>query len=326
MAISVLLKAVTRRGSQSLSAAYESVSRNVKTSSSSSLLGKTSTSNFESVFRNVNTPWNNSLSGKMSSSLGTRAFCSKSDPSDSVAQNKFPESNLTKVVFKYVCGHDEFRENSRSSQPIIRKVLEIPRGHTFFECKDGDDVSYCNLIDFCYSLMRRLKEDAESARGERVTEMCFIEASFFKDRIRSIIDSSGAILNLNGMIDCLEKPDSFSNGKNSRTRCKLTIDVDEYFDIRTWEKITSGDKHVLEIILSELKKNGFDFNEDPVALQKIEEAVERAMMRMTNMIKLNLPVPVGKPDMSTTISWEKCAGLPILKTVSPDSLILSCLK
>ncbi|KAI3909329.1 hypothetical protein MKW92_050465 [Papaver armeniacum] len=297
MAISVLLKAVTRRGSQSLS------------------------SSSESVFRNVNTSWNSSLLGK--TSLGSRAFCSKSDHSDSVAQNKVSESNLTKVVFKYVCGHDEFRENSRSSEPIIRKVLEIPRGHTFFECRDGDDVSYCNLIDFCFSLMRRLKQDAESARGERVTEMCFIEASFFKDRIRSIIDSSGDILNLKGMIDCLENPDSFPIGKSSGTGCKLTIDLDEYFDIRTWEKISSGDQHVLEFILSELKKHGFDLNEDPAALEKIEEAVERAMRRMTNVIKLNLPVPAGKPDMSTTISWGKCAGLPILKTAHPDSLILS---
>ncbi|KAI3881005.1 hypothetical protein MKX03_037583 [Papaver bracteatum] len=174
--------------------------------------------------------------------------------------------------------------------------------------------------------MRRLKEDAESSRGERVTEMCFIEASFFKDRIRSIIDSSGGILNLKGMIDCLENPDSFPIGKSSRTGCKLTIDLDDYFDIRTWEKISSGDTHVLEIILSELKKNGFDFNEDSVALQKIGEAVEKATTRMTNVIKLNLPVPAGKPDMSTTITWGKCAGMPILKTVGPDSLILSCLK
>ncbi|XP_026441415.1 uncharacterized protein LOC113340488 isoform X3 [Papaver somniferum] len=182
--------------------------------------------------------------------------------------------------------------------------------------------AFCSKSDHCDSV----SQDAESARGERVTEMCFIEASFFKDRIRSIIDSSGDILNLKGMIDCLENPDSFPIGKNSGTGCKLTIDLDEYFDIRTWEKISSGDKHVLEIILSELKKNGFDFNEDPAALQKIEEAVERATTRMTNMIKLNLPVPAGKPDTSTTISWEKCAGLPILKTARQESLILNLLQ
>ncbi|KAI3949953.1 hypothetical protein MKW92_046561 [Papaver armeniacum] len=148
--------------------------------------------------------------------------------------------------------------------------------------------------------------------------MCFIEASFFKDRIRSIIDSSGDILNLKGMIDCLENPDSFPIGKSSGTGCKLTVDLDEYFDIRTWEKISSGDKHVLEIILSELKKHGFDLNEDP--------AVERATTRMTSVIKLNLPVPAVKPDMSTTISWGKCAGIPILKTARPDSLILRLLQ
>ncbi|XP_026438817.1 uncharacterized protein LOC113337331 isoform X2 [Papaver somniferum] len=90
------------------------------------------------------------------------------------------------------------------------------------------------------------------------------------------------------------------------------------------EKITSGDKHVLKIIVSELKSNGFDFTKDPVALQKIEGAVERAMSRMTNGIKLNLHVPTGEPDISTTISWRKCAGLPILKTLTlpPNTLMV----
>ncbi|KAI3853071.1 hypothetical protein MKX03_020066, partial [Papaver bracteatum] len=62
------------------------------------------------------------------------------------------------------------------------------------------------------------------------------------------------------------------------------------------EIITNGDKTVLENIVSQLKKNGVDFMEDPLAFQKLEQAVERAIARGSNAIKLNLPVPDGHPE------------------------------
>ncbi|MCL7034479.1 hypothetical protein MKW94_020933 [Papaver nudicaule] len=304
MAISVLLKAFARRGQLPISLSSPA---------------------YESVFRNVNNSWNRSLSSKAFTSLGSRAFCSKPDHSDPVAQNqteKLPESNLTKLVFKYVCADDESREVSRPFKPFIRKVLEIPRGQTFFEYKRKDDVSYINLMDFLYSYLMRLNEDAESTGGgERVSEVCFIEASFFKERIRRIMDRAGKLYNVKDRVDRMKRAkDPFPY------RNKVIVDLDQLFDIRIWEKITSNDKQVLDIIVSELKRNGFDFTEDPMALQKVEEAVKRAMTRMTNEIKLDLPVPAGKPDMSTTISWGKCAGLPILRTGSlPPDMFNVCL-
>ncbi|KAI3932498.1 hypothetical protein MKW92_042197 [Papaver armeniacum] len=248
MAISVLLKAFTRRGQPSISS-----------------------SSYEYVFRNVNIPRTSSLLSKPFTSLGSsRAYCSNPYHSDPVAQNqtkKLPESNLTKVVFKYVCSNDKSQDGRR---PLIRKVLEIPTGDTSFE------------------------SDME---------------------IRDAADA----LNLDCKIHHISKTEaSFPSGNDSR----INIYLDKLFEIRIWEKITSCDKHVLEIIVSELKSNGFDFAKDPVALQKIEGAVERAMTRMTNGIKLHLPVPAGEPDISTTISWGKCAGLPILKTFTlpPNAL------
>ncbi|XP_026453105.1 uncharacterized protein LOC113353844 isoform X1 [Papaver somniferum] len=79
------------------------------------------------------------------------------------------------------------------------------------------------------------------------------------------------------------------------------------------EILTEGDKQVLDIIVSELKRNGFDFTKDPVTLQKIEEAVERTVTRMTNKIKLDMPVPAGEPEMSALISWGKYSGPPALE-------------
>ncbi|RZC90283.1 hypothetical protein C5167_030996 [Papaver somniferum] len=166
-----------------------------------------------------------------------------------------------------------------------------------------------------------VKEAAESAIEKRISEICFVEASFFKEHTRSIMDSAADALNLDCMVHHISKTKaSFPSGNDSG----INFYLDKLFEIRIWEKITSGDKHVLKIIVSELKSNGFDFTKDPVALQKIEGAVERAMSRMTNGIKLNLHVPTGEPDISTTISWRKCAGLPILKTLTlpPNTLMV----
>ncbi|KAI3910286.1 hypothetical protein MKW92_053945 [Papaver armeniacum] len=249
------------------------------------------------VFRNVNNPWVSSPLSKPFTSR--RAYCSKPDHNGPVA------------------------EFSNTSLKPVTKALEIPTGYRYFEFRHGDDVCYYNLGDFCYSLLMRYKEATESTTGKRVSEICLVEPSFFKERIRSIMDSAAVAQDVHRMINYFEKSeDIFPRDRNSGAGSQLVIDLDEIFEIRIWEKITSGDKHVLEIIVSELQSNGFDLTKDPVALQKIEEAVERAMTRMTNAIKLNLPVSAGEPDMSTTISWGKCDGLPVLRSLMfPPNLL-----
>ncbi|KAI3896850.1 hypothetical protein MKX03_028356 [Papaver bracteatum] len=297
MAISILFKAVTRRA----------------------MLPWNSVSSYKPVFKDVNScSWTSSLLSKTFTSLGSRAgYCSKQD--DSYPTRKLPDQSnlLTKVVFNHVRANDDkYQEDNSTLLKPIRKVLEIPRGYTFFECRYEDDVSYCYLDDFCYSYLAQFMEAVESTSGQRVSEIFIIEASTFKECIRSIMDSAVDALNVDCMINHIEKTEDylFTNG----TGCGIRVDLDELFKIRIWEKITSCDEKILDIIVCELKRNGFDFTEDPAAIHKINGAVERAMTRMTNEIKLNLPVPAGEPDMSTTISWGKCAGLPILKTIGVE--------
>ncbi|RZC51033.1 hypothetical protein C5167_019463 [Papaver somniferum] len=181
----------------------------------------------EGVFRNVNSP-TSSLPSKTFTSLGGRSCCSKPDHSCPVAQNQ-TKSNLRKVVFKYVCVNDESQEASRPVKPIIRKVLEIPS-----------------------VLYRAIKEATELISGQTVSEIHCVEASHFKERIRRMMNSVADAFNVNCTIGNIEKTeDSFPNGKI------LRLDLDDLFKIRVWEIITGGDKHVLDIIMSELKRNGF---------------------------------------------------------------------
>ncbi|XP_026451363.1 uncharacterized protein LOC113351628 [Papaver somniferum] len=190
---------------------------------------------------------------------------SKADQSDPSAQNhtkKLPDCNLTKVVFKYVCANDESQNDNRPSTPLIRK---------------------------------QLKETAKSTYGVRASGICFVETSLFKEHIRSLMDSALDALNIKDLkITHIAKIEDFSPYDNLGTGCGLRVFLDQVFQIRTWETLTidDDDKHLLVMILSELKRNGFDFTNDSMTLQNISEAVERAKTRKINTVKLNLPVPL----------------------------------
>ncbi|RZC51034.1 hypothetical protein C5167_019465 [Papaver somniferum] len=125
------------------------------------------------------------------------------------------------------------------------------------------------------------------------------------------MDSAAEAFKANCMIDNIGK----TKASFPKRKCPLRLEMilDDVFNIRVWEILTEGDKQVLDIIVSELKRNGFDFTKDPVTLQKIEEAVERTVTRMTNKIKLDMPVPAGEPEMSALISWGKYSGPPALE-------------
>ncbi|MCL7040933.1 hypothetical protein MKW94_017823 [Papaver nudicaule] len=269
----------------------------------------TSIFSYQSVFRNVNTPW---------------VVFSKPDLNDLAAQNetkRLSVSNPTSIVFKP-------KEDTKCFK--IRRIVETPDGVALFELSKEGDVYYPVNKVFLHILKGYV----------RVAELYI--PSFFNHNICSSLTEAAIVgMNIQGVI-ADEKTDEKiedsvpseinSCSKNntisdvvcdlvskfiwamirssdkmvidSGTGCiKLTLNLDDLFEIRTWEIETNGDKTVLEIIVGELQRHGFDFTEDPLALQKLEQAVERAIARRSNVVKLNLPVPAGHPEMSTTVSW-----------------------
>ncbi|MCL7047660.1 hypothetical protein MKW94_012698 [Papaver nudicaule] len=315
MAISALLRAVTRPTQLS-----------------------TCISSYESVSRNVNNPiipWVGSVLGN-TLSTSSRAFCSKPNQNDLAAHNetkRLSVSNPTKIIFKY---SDEPRENSEYFK--IRKIVEILSGDALFQLSEGGD-KYYSLRIFLTSVLENYVNAAKSFSGRRISMLIVVTPPLFKKHLESMLKKAGAFVGLNvgTLIADEETEDSIPVGIKSESKyikvsnnlcnfvstrireimtsrdrividsgtgcIKLTLDLNDFFDIRIWEIITNGDKTVLEIIVGELKKNRLDFTEDPMALQKLEQAVERAIARKSNAVKLNLPVPAGHPELSTTFSW-----------------------
>ncbi|XP_026433673.1 heat shock 70 kDa protein F, mitochondrial-like [Papaver somniferum] len=188
-------------------------------------------------------------------------------------------------------------------------------------------------------------EAAESFSGRRVISLRIIKPPLFNLDLCSLLTKAEAVYGFNvGSVIADEKiRDLYPSGTNPGTKVitiaadfddllldrireiirrgdkivinsaysdnfiTLTVDLNDFLEIRVWEIVTHGDKTVLEMIVGELRRNGFDFAKDPLALQKVEQAVERAIARGSSTIKLNLPVTSG-PEMSMTVSWGTSDG------------------
>ncbi|RZC45240.1 hypothetical protein C5167_038206 [Papaver somniferum] len=289
-------------------------------------------SSYESVCRNVNTPmlpWASFI-------LGSRALCSKPGAAAQNESKTLSVSNPTKIVFKYVCASDQPLEDSKCFK--IRKIIETPTGDALFQLINGGD-KYYSMSTFFLTIPGNYVIAAQSFSGRRVSLLVVYFPPLFEKNLYSLLNKAKSDLGFTsvGVVADERTEDSIPSGTNSGsgrvtipcdlynvvldriwdiirsgdkivsdsdTGCiELILDFHDFLDIRIWEMITNGDKTVLENIVSQLKKNGFDFMEDPLAFQKLEQAVERAIARGSNAIKLILPVPAGHPEVSTTVSW-----------------------
>ncbi|KAI3895638.1 hypothetical protein MKW98_025429 [Papaver atlanticum] len=299
------------------------------------------------VCRNVNIPmlpWAGFI-------LGSRALCSKPDI---VAQNETKTLSLsspTKIVFKYVFAGDDPQEDSKCFK--IRKIVETPTGDSLFQLSKGGD-EYYSMSTYFLSIPGNYVIAAQSFSGRRVSLLVVYFPPLFEKNLYSLLNKAKSDLGFTsvGVVGDEKTEDSIPSGTNSGsehvtipcdlynivsnriweiimrgdkivlgsdTGCmELILDFHDFLEIRTWEIITNGDKTVLENIVSQLKKNGVDFMEDPLAFQKLEQAVERAIARGSNAIKLNLPVPDGHPEVSTTVSWGTSDGCFVPCSTSGD--------
>ncbi|KAI3888958.1 hypothetical protein MKW92_050136 [Papaver armeniacum] len=226
------------------------------------------------------------------------ALCSKCN-AQTEDKSKTTVARPTKLVFNFKSPYD----NRKVKKCQIPKIIESPNGDMSF-------VFTKTLKETMYDIIIRNKVSAERARGLRVTKVAvhvppYIN-EFQKQIIKEAANDAGVFIE-RFVTDETENP--FPNGTDAdKGGFAIVIGLVEVFDVPIKEIILSGDKPVSEAILSELQKTrGYDLKKDPAMVQKIKEAVNRAMARMSSSnlkktgIKLNLPV---EPEESTTITWS----------------------
>lgn len=168
-------------------------------------------------------------------------------------------------------------------------------------------------------ILAKIKKDVEEKLGEEVTEAVITVPAYFNDNQRKATKDAGKIAGLD-VKRIINEPTAaaLAYGLNSKKSQKIavfdfgggTFDVSvlEVGDDVIEVKSTGGDHHlggrdidrkIVHHILDEFKKSsGVDISKDPLALQRIDEAAEKAKIELSTSTESEINIPFITSDTS----------------------------
>ena len=168
-------------------------------------------------------------------------------------------------------------------------------------------------------ILQKLKTDAESYLGEKVTDAVITVPAYFNDAQRQATKDAGAIAGLN-VIRIVNEPTAAALAYGLDKKGDENIAVYDLgggtFDISilgigdgTFQvKTTSGDTHlggddfdqrIMDWLVTEFKKDqGIDLSKDKTALQRLKEAAEKAKIELSNVQQTDVNLPFITADAS----------------------------
>jgi len=202
-------------------------------------------------------------------------------------------------------------------------------------------------------ILQKIKADAESYLGEKVTEAVITVPAYFDDSQRQATKQAGEIAGLD-VKRILNEPTAAALAYGLDKKHSHTVAVYDLgggtFDISVLElgegvyqvKATNGDTHlggddfdktILDWIADEFKKDqGVDLRKDPQALQRLRDAAEKAKVELSTSMEteINLPFitqgkegPLHLVKKLSRAKLETIVGDLIEKTIPP---VEACLK
>lgn len=168
-------------------------------------------------------------------------------------------------------------------------------------------------------ILSKLKADAEAKLGEKIEEAVITVPAYFDDSERQATKNAGEIAGLK-VLRILNEPTAaaLAYGLNKKKNEKIVvydfgggtfdISVLEVGDDTVEVKSTGGDTHlggddfdkkINEYLASEYKKQeGIDIAKDPLALQRLKEAAERAKHELSTALETEINLPYISSDAS----------------------------
>ena len=206
-------------------------------------------------------------------------------------------------------------------------------------------------------ILQKLKADAESYLGEKITQAVITVPAYFDDAQRQATKQSGEIAGLE-VLRVINEPTAAALAYGLDKKGAKTIAVYDLgggtFDISILElgeidgqsvyevKATNGDTHlggddfdqrIIDYLADEFKKeNNIDLRKDPQALQRLKESAEKAKIELSSSVEaeINQPFitqgPAGPLHLTTKLSRSKLESLVedlIQKSLVP---VKACLK
>jgi molecular chaperone DnaK len=169
-------------------------------------------------------------------------------------------------------------------------------------------------------ILQKLKTDAEAFLGEPVTDAVVTVPAYFNNAQREATKDAGKIAGLN-VLRIVNEPTAaalaYGLDKEGADQTILVFDLGGgTFDVSVLElgdgvfevKSTNGDNHlggdnfdkaVVDWMIAEFKRDqGIDLGQDPMALQRLYEAAEKAKIELSSTMttQINLPFITATPE------------------------------
>ena len=168
-------------------------------------------------------------------------------------------------------------------------------------------------------ILQKLKNDAEARLGEKITEAVITVPAYFNDSQRQATKDAGKIAGLD-VKRIINEPTAaalaygFNKKKNEKIAVfdfgggTFDISVLEVGDDVVEVKSTDGDAHlggkdidqkIIGFLGDEFKKeSGIDVTKDPLALQRLDEAAEKAKIELSTAVQTEINIPFITSDAS----------------------------
>ena len=247
----------------------------------------------------------------------------------------------------------KFDEVQEEIKRVPYKVVRASNGDVAVEVEVGGKPKRFSPPEISAMILSKLKADAETRLGEKITQAVITVPAYFNDSQRQATKDAGRIAGLE-VLRIINEPTaaSLAYGLDKRKDEKIAVyDLGGgTFDISVLEigdgvfqvKATNGDTHLggddwdnllMDWILDEFKKeSGMDLRKQPDALQRIKEEAEKAKIALSNATTYEINLPFITADASgpkhiqktlTRAKMEQITDKLFERTIGP---VKACLK
>ncbi|RPD57734.1 heat shock protein 70 [Lentinus tigrinus ALCF2SS1-7] len=233
------------------------------------------------------------------------------------------------------------------------KIVPKSDGRPAVEVTNGDKKQQFSAEELSAMVLTKMKETAEQYMGKKVNHAVVTVPAYFNDAQRQATKDAGTVAGLD-VLRVINEPTAAALAYGLDRADNSVIAVYDLgggtFDISILEmqkgvfevKSTNGDTHLggedfdivlVEHILKEFKKEtGLSLSEDPVAIQRIREAAEKAKIELSSTTQTEINLPFITADASgpkhvnmkvMRSQFESLTSPLIQRTVDPCKKALS---
>ncbi len=247
----------------------------------------------------------------------------------------------------------KFDEVQEEIKRVPYKVVRAANGDAAVEVEVNGKPKQFSPPEISAMILSKLKADAETRLGEKITQAVITTPAYFNDSQRQATKDAGRIAGLE-VLRIINEPTaaSLAYGLDKQKDEKIAVyDLGGgTFDISVLElgdgvfqvKATNGDTHLggddwdnclMDWVLDEFKKeSGMDLRKQPDALQRIKEEAEKAKIALSNATTYDINLPFITADASgpkhiqktlTRAKMEQLTDKLFERTIAP---VKACLK